>query len=109
MAARKRVEELRENAHTADGKAELSEALLIWSYALHRDGRTADAVDAAEEGIRILSPLFLADPHRLREEMNALVSQYLGVCQHSKRKVDMSLIKPLAGPLGQAEFAGDDD
>ncbi len=107
--ARERVERLRTQATSATASAELAEALLNWSYALHQDGRTAEAVEAAEEALKTLSPIFLANPAAYRDAMNAIVAQYLGISQHSGRKANLSLIKPLAVPLGRVEHLDDDE
>ena len=107
--ARARVEALRAAAPMESACVELAQALLTWSYALDRDGRTADAADAAEEAVKTLSPYFLANPAAHADAMNAIVAEYLGTSQRSRRKADMTLIAPLAAPLGHAEFADEDD
>jgi CO dehydrogenase/acetyl-CoA synthase gamma subunit (corrinoid Fe-S protein) len=107
--AQARVDSLRKTAQSPEAQAELAEALLRLSYALNRGGRSSEAVEAAEEGVKILSPIFLANPEKYADEMNAMVAEYLGVAQHSKRKPDMSLIKPLAGPLGRVDHFHDED
>lgn len=107
--ARERAEHLRAQATTATAKAELAEALLSWSYALHRDGRTAEAVEAAEDALKTLSPVFLANPAAHKDAINAIVAQYLGISQHSGHKADLSLIKPLAVPLGRSEHLDEDE
>lgn len=107
--ARARVESLRVGATTPDGKADLADALLALSYALSRKGATAEAFDAAEEAVRTLSPVFLANPAVYADAMNGMVAEYLGMSQHSRRKPDMSLIKPLAVPLGQYEHLDEDE
>ncbi len=106
--ARERVESLR-GAASPQAQVDLAKALLTLSQALDREGRTGDAVDAAEEAVRTLAPIFLASPAPHAEAMNAMVAAYLGMSQRSKRKPDLALIKPLAVPLGQVEYADDDD
>lgn len=107
--ARARVESRRAGATTPEGQAELAEALLALSYALSRKGATAEAFDAAGEAVRTLSPVFLANPAVYADAMNGMVAEYLGMSQHSHRKPDMALIKPLAVPLGRYEHRDDNE
>jgi len=99
----------------AEGEArrdELAMALLELSRALQDAGRDDDALAAAEESVRVLSPAFLARPARFAIPMRTVIAQYAAQAQRLRRPPDEALLAPLAqalGDLARAEDAGEDD
>ena len=68
-------------------------------------GRAAEAKDAFEEGIRLLSPAFLRLPER-RPIMRALAANYSKCCANLGEVPDASLVRPIQAALAAVQGKG---
>jgi hypothetical protein len=91
--------------------AELARALLELSRAYEKADRTSEAVAAAQEGVAVLSPAFLAKPAAMASAMQAVMVQYVSLAQRQRQEPDAALLTPIAqamGGLTRAEDEADD-
>ncbi len=78
---------------------DLARALGVWGD-LALPGDAGKAVALFEEGLRVLSPLFLAHPRAHVAVMRFLCAEYLSACAAAGRRPDDDLLEPLAAPRG---------
>ncbi len=72
-------------------------------------GRREEALAAAQEGMRLLRPLFLQHPRAFASRMVMLCRTYLRLCEAAKREPDAALLAPIAEALQRLRKESDSD
>lgn len=95
--AHEKVEKLRAKLATdKEASADLAECLLALSKLMDADSRPDEAIEAAHEGIEVLSEFFHFEPATYRDLMDKLVTQYTEIVDRGGKALDTKLLEPIA-------------